>query len=73
LKGKKMALSLNINIRIGTSKPKIVSYKKMASLRQEHIPQVEQEKLLLSLCPLNYIEVDYKTDLLHETKKRDTK
>jgi hypothetical protein len=43
----------------------------MSPLRQKHIPQEEQEKLLLPLCPSDYIEVDYKIDLSQEIKKRD--
>jgi hypothetical protein len=45
---------------------------KIAPLQEKYIPQAEPEKLLLSLCPLNYIGVDYKLDLLQELKKRDT-
>jgi hypothetical protein len=44
---------------------------KMAPLIQKHISQAEHEKLLLLLCPLNYIEADYKIDLLQEIKERD--
>jgi hypothetical protein len=44
----------------------------MAPLKQRYNIQAEQEKLLLSLYPLNYIEVDYKINLLQEIKKRDT-
>jgi hypothetical protein len=45
---------------------------KIAPLREKNIPQAEPEKLLLPLCPLNYIGVDYKLDLLQELKKRNT-
>jgi hypothetical protein len=44
---------------------------KIAPLQEKYIPQAEPEKLLLPLCPLNYIGVDYKLDLLQELKKRD--
>jgi hypothetical protein len=39
---------------------------KIAPLREKYIPQADPEKLLLPLCPLNYIGVDYKLDLLQE-------
>jgi ribonuclease HI len=45
---------------------------KVTPLRQKYSLQAEPEKLLLPLCPLHYIEVDYKTDLLQEVKKKDT-
>jgi hypothetical protein len=45
---------------------------KIAPLWEKYVPQAEPEKLLLPLCPLNYIGVDYKLDLLQELKKRDT-
>jgi hypothetical protein len=51
----------------------MASYKKMEPLRQKHIPQAEQEKLLLSLCPLSYTKVDYKIDLFQEIKQIQTK
>jgi hypothetical protein len=44
---------------------------KIAPIRPKHISQAEQEKLSLSLRRLNYIQVDYKTKLLREIKKRD--
>jgi hypothetical protein len=43
---------------------------KIATLQEKYIPQAGPEKLLLPLCPLNYIGVDYKLDLLQELKKR---
>jgi hypothetical protein len=45
----------------------------MAPLRQKHVPQAEQEKLLLSLCPLTYTEVYNKIDLLQEIKELQNK
>jgi hypothetical protein len=45
---------------------------KMASVRPKHILQGEQEQLQLPLCTLNYIEVDFITDILQEIEKRDT-
>jgi hypothetical protein len=61
-----------ISIKTEISKLKMASCKKIAPLREKYIPQAEPEKLLLPLCPLNYIGVDYKLDLLQELKKRDT-
>jgi hypothetical protein len=80
LKGEKVALILcekltclptitagpNIIIKVGTLKPKITP------LWLKHIPQAEQEKLLLPLCPFICTGVDYKIDLLQEIKTRDT-
>jgi hypothetical protein len=43
----------------------------MAPLKRKHILQAEREELLLSLCPVSYIEVDYKTDLLQEINETD--
>jgi hypothetical protein len=45
---------------------------KIAPLQEKYIPQAEPEKRLLPCCPLNYIGVDYKVDLLQQLKKRDT-
>jgi hypothetical protein len=42
------------------------SLKKTVRLLQKYIPQVEPDKVLLSQCPVDYIGVDYKTDLLEE-------
>jgi hypothetical protein len=36
-----------------------------------YTPRAVPEKLLLQLRPLDYITVDYKTDLLQEVKKKD--
>jgi len=35
-------------------------------------PQAKPEKLLLLICPLDYIEVDYKIYSLQRVKKKDT-
>jgi hypothetical protein len=45
---------------------------KIAPIREKYITQAEPEKLLLPLCPLIYIEVDYKLDLQQELNKRGT-
>jgi hypothetical protein len=45
---------------------------KISPSREKYVSQAEKEKFLLPLCPLNYIGVDYKLDLLQELKKRDT-
>jgi hypothetical protein len=45
---------------------------KMTPLWQKYSLQEEPEKLLLPLCSLDYIKVDWKTDPLQEVKKNDT-
>jgi hypothetical protein len=45
---------------------------KIATLREKHIPKTQPVKLLLLLCPLIYIEVDYKLNLLQELNIRGT-
>jgi hypothetical protein len=44
-------------------------YKKNGTTNTKAYP-TERKKLLSPLCPLNYIEVDYKIDLLQEIKKK---
>jgi hypothetical protein len=45
---------------------------KTVPLLRKYIPWVEPEKVLLPLCPIDCIGIDYKTDLLQEQKKRNT-
>jgi hypothetical protein len=44
---------------------------KVTPLWQNYSLHTEPERLLLPLCPLDYTEIDYKTDLLQEVKKKD--
>ena len=45
---------------------------KMTPLWKKYSLQEEPKKLLLPLCSLDYIKVDWKTDPLQEVKKNDT-
>jgi hypothetical protein len=62
-----------MNIKTETSKLETASYKKNGTTKTKVYPTSRTRKLSSRLCPLNNIEVDYKTGHLQEIKWIQTK